>query len=318
MTTEEAAVMPDDDLHCPNCGYSVSFFTKIDLKHYTGKKAQCGRCSFISMWPDPRLQSRAVPTPAPVGPDVPGLAETLGDLKIEVEKQVKGRPYKDGRLCLATAMWTINYLNTTSRLYLSRRPAPSGAAQGVDAGLREAAQAVIDRWNTPNWKDVPATAEFISRLQKALAAQNHLHPAQGVDVEKLKRHEYEDRSYIDYGCPKSEEDGWNAALDKVKESVITQKSALDLDSLKREVHEKFCAIPYEKGRSVNLDPAEVIDYLAAQGHLHPAPDLSKVREALERIRQNGSLLPQRLQPTHQQAIVIVEQALALLDGRGVK
>ena len=38
------------------------------------------------------------------------------------------------------------------------------------ADLRTAAQAVIDRWDTPLWKDVPATAEYIGRLRAALAA----------------------------------------------------------------------------------------------------------------------------------------------------
>jgi hypothetical protein len=36
--------------------------------------------------------------------------------------------------------------------------------------LPEAAQAVIDRWDTPMWKDVPATGEFINALRSALAA----------------------------------------------------------------------------------------------------------------------------------------------------
>lgn len=44
-------------------------------------------------------------------------------------------------------------------------PHTSGAAD-----LRTAAQAVIDRWDTPLWKDVPATAEYIGRLRAALAA----------------------------------------------------------------------------------------------------------------------------------------------------
>ena len=34
--------------------------------------------------------------------------------------------------------------------------------------LRTAAQAVIDRWDTPHWKDVPATAEYVGRLRAAL------------------------------------------------------------------------------------------------------------------------------------------------------
>lgn len=35
--------------------------------------------------------------------------------------------------------------------------------------LRQAAQAVVDRWDTPLWKDAPRTAEFIDRLRAALA-----------------------------------------------------------------------------------------------------------------------------------------------------
>lgn len=36
------------------------------------------------------------------------------------------------------------------------------------AALREAAQAVITRWDTPLWKDVPATAIYIDALRAAL------------------------------------------------------------------------------------------------------------------------------------------------------
>ena len=49
------------------------------------------------------------------------------------------------------------------------------------ADLRTAAQAVVDRWDTPLWKDVPATAEYIGRLRAALAAgQAPAAPAQPV------------------------------------------------------------------------------------------------------------------------------------------
>lgn len=34
--------------------------------------------------------------------------------------------------------------------------------------LREAAQAVVNRWDTPLWKDVPAPAEFINKLRAEL------------------------------------------------------------------------------------------------------------------------------------------------------
>ena len=36
------------------------------------------------------------------------------------------------------------------------------------ARLRLAAQAVVDRWDTPLWKDVPATAVYINALRKEL------------------------------------------------------------------------------------------------------------------------------------------------------
>lgn len=39
----------------------------------------------------------------------------------------------------------------------------------TDMSLRDAAQAVIDRWETPLWKDAPATAVFIADLRQALA-----------------------------------------------------------------------------------------------------------------------------------------------------
>jgi hypothetical protein len=35
-------------------------------------------------------------------------------------------------------------------------------------GLLEAAQAVVDRWDSPSWKDVPHTGEFIHKLRVAV------------------------------------------------------------------------------------------------------------------------------------------------------
>ena len=34
--------------------------------------------------------------------------------------------------------------------------------------LEQAARAVVDRWGTPHWKDVPATAGYINALRSAL------------------------------------------------------------------------------------------------------------------------------------------------------
>lgn len=49
-------------------------------------------------------------------------------------------------------------------------PKPAATEAAVDA-LRTAAQDVVDRWDTPLWKDAPATAEYIGMLRAALAAQ---------------------------------------------------------------------------------------------------------------------------------------------------
>jgi transcriptional regulator of nitric oxide reductase len=37
--------------------------------------------------------------------------------------------------------------------------------------IREAAQGVVDRWDTPLWKDVPATAHYIAALREALTQE---------------------------------------------------------------------------------------------------------------------------------------------------
>ena len=37
--------------------------------------------------------------------------------------------------------------------------------------LRTAAQAVVERWDTPLWKDAPATAIYINALRNALEAK---------------------------------------------------------------------------------------------------------------------------------------------------
>lgn len=41
----------------------------------------------------------------------------------------------------------------------------------TDEELIAAARAVVERWDTPHWKDVPATAVFINRLRDALAGR---------------------------------------------------------------------------------------------------------------------------------------------------
>ena len=64
-------------------------------------------------------------------------------------------------------------------------PHTSGAAD-----LRTAAQAVVDRWDTPLWKDVPATAEYIGRLRAALAAGQATAAQPGVVYAELPAPNY--------------------------------------------------------------------------------------------------------------------------------
>jgi hypothetical protein len=52
--------------------------------------------------------------------------------------------------------------------------------------LRKAAQAVVDRWDTPSWKDVPATAIYIEALRQALAMENFSEVNQEIE-EALKQ-----------------------------------------------------------------------------------------------------------------------------------
>ena len=60
--------------------------------------------------------------------------------------------------------WT-HVLDAGVKLYT--HPAPQQKPL-TDEQLRKAAQAVVDRWDTPLWKDVPATAEYINKLREAL------------------------------------------------------------------------------------------------------------------------------------------------------
>jgi len=41
----------------------------------------------------------------------------------------------------------------------------------VNTPLQKAAQSMIDRWESPDWKDTPHTAHYIAELRKALNAE---------------------------------------------------------------------------------------------------------------------------------------------------
>ena len=52
--------------------------------------------------------------------------------------------------------------------------------------LREAAQALVDRWDTPLWKDAPHTGQYIDALRAALA-QPERKPLPESEVKEMYR-----------------------------------------------------------------------------------------------------------------------------------
>ena len=73
-------------------------------------------------------------------------------------------------------------------------------AQAREKVLIEAAQAVVDRWESPLWKVQESTASFIYTLQKALAL-----PQDSSALDRRLQEEYE-RGY-DMGCTDSTREG---------------------------------------------------------------------------------------------------------------
>ena len=62
---------------------------------------------------------------------------------------------------------------------------PAQGGDGPPAPVREAAQAVVDRWDSPLWKEAEATAHVINRLRQALAVI----PIQGGESPALYKRE---------------------------------------------------------------------------------------------------------------------------------
>lgn len=51
----------------------------------------------------------------------------------------------------------------------------------TNAELLQAAIAIIERWDSPLWKDLPATAEYIMRLRKAVDNAKVFHTKPSTD-----------------------------------------------------------------------------------------------------------------------------------------
>jgi hypothetical protein len=81
---------------------------------------------------------------------------------------------------LQHAIWTLREFNLWRRSDEDMdQPDPWEIGKAIDDAieameklgrLTDAAQAVVDRWETPFWKDHPPTALVMNKLRKALAA----------------------------------------------------------------------------------------------------------------------------------------------------
>lgn len=83
---------------------------------------------------------------------------------VPTRKQIEQYLYEQGAVTVSRDVAEAAGL---ARLAGNMQSAP---AVPVPQGLREAAQAVVERWDTPLWKDVPATAVYIADLRAALSA----------------------------------------------------------------------------------------------------------------------------------------------------
>jgi DNA-binding transcriptional regulator YiaG len=64
----------------------------------------------------------------------------------------------------------LDETKTIVRLEQTIRELRQQLTKPADAELIEAAKAVVERWETPLWKDAPATAGYIYRLRDAINA----------------------------------------------------------------------------------------------------------------------------------------------------
>lgn len=79
--------------------------------------------------------------------------------KVEPVAWVNG--YYGGRI-------VIEHMNRASVMHVGMALYAHPAPAIHEGELRAAAQAVVDRWDSPLWSDLPHTGEYIARLRKAL------------------------------------------------------------------------------------------------------------------------------------------------------
>lgn len=159
--------------------------------------------------------------------------------------------------------------------------------------LQKAAQAVIDRWESPSWKDQPHTAHYIAELRKALTAEmaqsvepvavfNGLvdsgeHGAFNLDMLKMIP-----RGAPLYLHPPQPHYGWLQAVDK--EMVCAHLGVANVTDTFDEANAKLLAL-------INWHVAVATDPVVNGGlSLQPQATTSVPAEVLEAIRRSGHTL----------------------------
>lgn len=94
--------------------------------------------------------------------------------------------------------------------------------------LRAAAQAVVDRWDTPLWKDVPATAEYIGRLRASLEIPENGTNTAEREALQVYRCKIKSRKQIDKEIPR-EQQGWWADVAAGQKLLLRQAVQSDID-----------------------------------------------------------------------------------------
>lgn len=80
----------------------------------------------------------------------------------------------------------ISYVAMEAALRVAKKHIRLTEPVSVNQKMVEAAQGVIDRWNSPSWKDLPATAEYIHKLRDSLASMPEAKVWPSMSLEQLE------------------------------------------------------------------------------------------------------------------------------------
>jgi hypothetical protein len=89
----------------------------------------------------------------------------------EINESNQVVPYTSGRKCTDTRAWRdATDLELQQQEQIEQLERELTEARQQRDTLVDAAQAVVDRWDAPTWKELEPTAKMIGALRKAIAA----------------------------------------------------------------------------------------------------------------------------------------------------